>query len=64
MINADSTAMDFMVFIFKTYICLHYLDSITHAYNLDKKNVMLFKGPTGSYFGYSVGILENKNGIM
>ncbi|XP_052095150.1 integrin alpha-4-like isoform X2 [Mytilus californianus] len=64
MINADSTAMDFMVFIFKTYICLHYLDSITHAYNFDKKNVMLFKGPKGSYFGYSVGILENKNGIM
>ncbi|XP_063422248.1 integrin alpha-4-like [Mytilus trossulus] len=64
MINADSTAMDFMVFIFKTYICLHCIDSITHAYNLDKKNVMLFKGPTGSYFGYSVGILENKNGIM
>jgi len=56
----DNIAM----FIFKVFFYLLFVGIISQTYNIDKKSAIIFTGPNGSYFGYSVGILENKEGTV
>ena len=37
--------------------------SVTFTFNVDTSSPLVFKGQAGSYFGYSVAILENSDGI-
>ncbi|KAK7481292.1 hypothetical protein BaRGS_00027552, partial [Batillaria attramentaria] len=32
------------------------------AFNVDTNKPIIYKGPSGSYFGYSVAMLENRKG--
>jgi hypothetical protein len=49
------------------YICasvlffLLYLDGVL-TFNVDTKNVKVFQGPAGIYFGYSLAMLRNVQG--
>lgn len=52
------------MFIFKIFFYLLFVVIISHTYNIDKKSATIFTGPKGSYFGYSVGILKNKEGTV
>lgn len=51
-------------FIFKVCFYLLFFGIISHTYNIDKKSAIIFTGPKESYFGYSVGILKNKEGTV
>lgn len=45
-------------------LCMLLILGFSGAFNLDPKSAVLYEGTSGSYFGYSVGILENKDGIL
>lgn len=40
---------------------LLYLDGVV-TFNVDTKNVKVFQGPAGIYFGYSLAMLRNRQG--
>ena len=36
--------------------------SLVWSFNVDTSKPIIYKGPKGSYFGYSVAMLENRKG--